>query len=236
VNLELNITLECNQQCNHCNRLCNLYPDRTERMTLAQVEKFIRQCRSSPLNKIKVLGGEPLLHPDFSKIYNLLVDAKKDKIISGIKVNTNGSVKRPQDIDYSQSRWLWSKPFKKGHFPFLWHPKDLGFDLGAKYNCRTIKVCGISLDKYGYLPCSPAIMIVRLFGLTHLYKRELPEGAWGLEEICQHCIFAMPQEWLAKHSFSATGKTEEDNKPSKMFQDAIDNFDYEKFYRTQEEF
>ena len=133
-------------------------------------------------------------------------------------------------------RWMGKKASIKNHFPFLWHPKDLGFEIGPQHRCMMIKSCGISLDKYGYLPCSPAIMITRLFGLTHLYKYELPKGSWGLEEICQHCIFGMPGDWLEKHCYNILTIAEENKHPTERFKKAIENFDYENFYKTQKEF
>jgi hypothetical protein len=57
------------------------------------------------------------------------------------------------------------------------------------------KVCGYSLDVRGWLPCSAAIAIARLFNLEHLYKPldgPLPTKIWGMDELCQDCIHGVP--------------------------------------------
>ena len=94
-----------------------------------------------------------------------------------------------------------------------------------------------ALDKYGYLPCSCAIMISRLFGLTHLYKRDFPIKLWGLEELCQHCIFSMDPAWRAQHSCKRLSEhTIEEKTPTKSYQEALDKWKPEEFYKTQPEF
>lgn len=236
MNLELNITLDCNQSCYNCNRMCNIYKNRTENMSLSQIDKFIGHCKEKPLQKVKVLGGEPLLHPQFLEIYHKLLKATEEGYIKLIKVNTNKTIKIPDLPKTEKVRWLGKKWIMKKHEPFLWHPKDLGYNIKPQYNCDTMKKCGISLDKYGYLPCSPAIMLVRLFNLTHLYRYEMPKEIWGLEEVCQHCIFGMPVDWRNEHRYSLEKMPEEAKKPTEMFRKAIADFSNELFYQTQREF
>ena len=70
-------------------------------------------------------------------------------------------------------------------------------DFGLPWTpCRHPFECGFSLDNRGWLPCSPAISIARLFGREHLYRRELPEGQpWGMEELCRYCCYAFPEDF-----------------------------------------
>lgn len=238
INIELNITLQCNLACANCNRLCHIYRDRTEHMSVGQVEKFINQAKvNGGVHKLKVLGGEPLLHPQFVDIYKLLTDAAKDGVIKEIKIESNKTITPPKIESFPFVSWKGRTPNKKKHQPILWHPKDLGATTTAQPNCPQISKCGFSLDKYGYMPCSLAIMVSRLFGLTHLYRKEFPLQVWGLDELCPNCIFSMSAEWRTKFSCkNILQHTEEEKAPTKTYQEALAKWNPEMFYRTQEEF
>jgi hypothetical protein len=207
-------------------------------MSLEQIKKFIDQAKASGgVNKLKVLGGEPLLHPQFVDIYNLLCQAAKDGIIRCIKIESNKTIPQPKVEYYSFVAWKGRGQNKKKHQPILWSPKDLGIVKGAQPRCPQVTKCGYSLDKYGYLPCSCAIMISRLFDLTKLYKHDFPVQLWGLEDLCQHCIFSMDPEWRNQHSCKKLSEhTVEEKTPTKSYQEALDKWNAEEFYKTQKEF
>ena len=238
IKLELNITLQCNLACPNCNRLCHIYRDRTEHMSIQQIEKFVEQAKNGGgVSKLKVLGGEPLMHPQFVDIYKILTNAAKDGVIRHIKIETNKTRPIPQLERFNFVSWSGRVQRKKKHLPTLWSPKDLGYTIPPMPNCPQITKCGYSLDKYGYLPCSMAVMICRIFNLRHLYRYEFPTKPWGLDELCPNCIFGMPHEWRSKFS----GKdifhhTEEERSPTKSYKEKLDGFDYNEFYKTQKEF
>lgn len=238
INLELNITLQCNLACSNCNRLCHIYRDRTEHMSVEQIKKFVEQAKvGGGINKLKVLGGEPLLHPQFNEIYDILTSAAKDGVIRGIKIESNRTLPTPKVPQYPFVQWKGRVQSKKKHQPILWSPKDLGVVKTAQPNCPQVRKCGYSLDKYGWLPCSCAIMICRLFGMTDLYQYEYPKGLWGLDQLCPNCIFAMDQEWRDQHSCKKLSEhTVEEKTPTKSYADALAKFDVNKFYQSQKEF
>jgi len=238
MNLELNVTLKCNLSCNNCNRLCNIYRDRTEHMSVEQIEKFVKQIKNgSGIHRLKVLGGEPLLHPNFVEIYNILTKAAKDGAIRYIKIETNRTINIPKVENYDFVSWSGTIQRRKKHQPMLWSPLDLGFKNGPQPQCPQILKCGISLDKYGYLPCSLAIMISRLFGHTELYKQELPKEIWGLDKLCDNCVFSMPPQWRSKFSSKTIfEQSKEELTPTKSYKEAIENFNVSSFYETQKEF
>tara|TARA_Y100000310_G_scaffold342397_1_gene445490 strand:- start:1582 stop:2310 length:729 start_codon:yes stop_codon:yes gene_type:complete len=198
-NYELNITLRCNLRCPNCNRLCNLYPDRTataEDMTTAQIEKSIGQLRDSTTTKakrIKIVGGEPTLHPRLPSILKILAAAIDEGLIQKVKIDSNKTLPRPATIEHPAIRWSGRKPSRKKHLPFLWSPADMGFKTIGP--CRMPFICGPSLDKYGWLPCSSAIAIVRVFGMPGIYRDALPSGPWAMKELCRHCIWSMDDMW-----------------------------------------
>lgn len=235
LNFELNITLQCNLKCHNCNRMCNLFPDRTEHMSLEQIERFIEQVKKAGgIKKIKVLGGEPLLNPEFEKIYARLVETMEEGYIRSVKLDTNSVIPLPKLKIVNGVRFLSTRQHRKIHYPYVWNPQDL--NLQTKGPCPNVGVCGVSLDKYGYVPCSPAIMLVRLYGLTHLYKREIPNKFWGFDEICKYCICSAPREFLNQHCKKLKDMTQEEKTPTKSLQEALDKWNPEEFYRTQPEF
>jgi len=237
INIELNVTMKCNLACPNCNRLCHIYRERTEHMSVDQIKKFIEQAKNGGgIGKLKLLGGEPLMHPNFVEIYNLLNQAAKDGIIKYIKIETNKTIPFPAVEPSPFFSWKGRGQKKKKHQPALWSPEDLGVETPVG-KCQQLSKCGYSIDKYGYLPCSPAIMIARLLGLTHLYKKEFPTQPWGLEELCKHCVFSMNAEWRSKYSSKCIFDfTEEENTPTKTFKEALDKYNLEEFYKTHTEF
>jgi len=239
INLELNITLQCNLGCPNCNRLCNMYPKRTEHMSVSQITKFVDQARFRfGVENIKVLGGEPLLHPQFEEIYGILVDAAEDGVIQNIKIETNGTIPVPKLRKSKRVRWMGRTVKKKKHLPVLQSPKDMG--VKTKLGCKQISRCGFSLDKYGYLPCSTSIMIVRLLGWTSLYRHELPTEPWALERLCPVCSFSMDKKWRDHYSgMKLSQHSDDDQLPTITFQKALERWNnggQDEFYRNQPEF
>jgi hypothetical protein len=224
-NVELNITMACNQRCANCNRMCERYPARTEDMTASQIARFIDQAWGSKVGKVKVVGGEPLLNPQFGEIFTMLVEVN-GKAFRGLKIEHNGTL--PGDAAMyrrlsSAVRWLGKPRPKKMHLPVLWSPTDLGLPL---VDCAMPRRCGFSLDKYGWLPCSAAIMVVRVFGLWHLYRKELPTAVWGLAEICKHCAFAGPPAWRDANAQSASLTDAEHKTPTRSWAVALADYDW----------
>jgi len=205
-------------------------------MSLEQIHKFVEQAKVIKVNKLKVLGGEPLMHPEFKEIYGILLSAAKDGDIRCIKIESNKTIKPPVVETSSLVSWKGRAQSKKRHQPILWSPEDLGVVTGPQYRCPQIRKCGFSLDKFGYLPCSVAIMIVRLFGLTHLYKQEIPTQPWGLEELCSRCIFSMNHDWRVQHNKGVADLSDNQIVPTKSYADALAKFNPEEFYKTQREF
>jgi hypothetical protein len=218
--------------------MCNIYRDRTEHMTVDQVKKFVQQAKEAGgVQKVKVLGGEPLLNPNFEEIYKVLTDACKDGVIQMLKIDTNHTVQVPNVERFPFVRWMGMPSRLKRHIPFLKAPKDLGYTIGPQPRCQAISRCGWSLDKYGYQPCSSAIMLDRLFNNGTSYIREFPKATWGLENLCQYCDFAMPKEWRDKYSdIPILEHSKDDLTPSPIFKEVMDKFNHEEFYKKQQEF
>lgn len=202
--LELNLTLACNHACPACNRLCDRFPKRTGHMSLEQVDKLCEQVQDAQtegrasVKRLKVVGGEPLLHPDYPEVHARLCAAADAGIFQSVKIQSNGILPKPKGLATSPRVRFSGMAFgKRGHLP-IWSPEDHG--QVWQEGCMMIGRCGASLDAWGWLPCSAAIAIVAVFELEHLYREELPTEPWGLNELCQHCACAGPKEWQDEHT------------------------------------
>ena len=221
--IEVNMTLRCNLACPNCNRLCHIFRDRTDDMSKDQIQNLIndvidyRDRTGKKINRIKVVGGEPFMHPDYAWILN-----KLGKLVSGycskVKVDTNGTVKFQTDANVVISG---RAPKRKIHLPYLWSPQDLGLTVTP---CRQPIVCGFSVDNKGWLPCSAAIMIARCFGLTHLYKDKMPTKVWGMDELCRHCIHAAPEDFRKQMCKPLNQITENEKTPTSSWREALENY------------
>jgi uncharacterized radical SAM superfamily Fe-S cluster-containing enzyme len=107
--IEIDITYACNLTCFNCNRSCGQAPT-AERMTLDQINFFVEEsiAKGVKWERIRLLGGEPTLHPNFLEILSLLTSYRnrfsQDTVI---EVNTNGYGKKVQSIiDSAKFRYV----------------------------------------------------------------------------------------------------------------------------------
>ncbi len=241
INFELNVTLRCNLACPNCNRHCHLKPTWAEDsdMNPHQIVQFVDALRDGPVKakRVKIAGGEPLLHPYLGLILELLLAAVDEGLIQKIKIDSNGTLPI-LDMRHERLQWSGRKPPKKAHLPCLWSPADL--DLPILFPCSQPKVCGISLDSRGYLPCSPAIAIAHTIGLEgdeyfdgyweyHEGLDLLKEldasgvvGAWpDLAGFCRHCVHAAPKAWREEHCKPLNHITAGEKIPTKTWAEAM---------------
>jgi hypothetical protein len=190
-------------------------------ISLEQIDDFIININKHPIDKLKVLGGEPLMHPQFVEIFNKLALCKN---IGMLKVDTNHILPRPLNLVGAKNlRWMGKKQKHKRHYKFLYDPSDYGIKVKVG-GCQQLYKCGMSLSSKGYLPCSQAIAITYLLDLEHLYKKDFPLEPWGLEDICPHCPENMSNEWKAQWtSRELNSFTKEELLPSPTFLKALIN-------------
>ncbi|MEK6832815.1 MAG: radical SAM protein [Nanoarchaeota archaeon] len=194
INLELNVTLKCNCKCLYCNRCCNLFDYEDSDMIPEQIIKLGEQLKSKEIyiKKIKIVGGEPLLNPNIIDIVEELDKLKTEGLIGYIKINTNTTIPVPDGLRKYNMRWLGSSKKKKKHIPFPYSLLDCGLE---PEKCNIPNGCGLSLDKWGFLPCSPAIPLVRILNKPELYSKTVPSNIYFIKELCSHCSHAMPANW-----------------------------------------
>jgi hypothetical protein len=198
--IEIDITYSCNLTCPNCNRSCSQAPT-AGRMTFEQVNVFVKEsiAREVKWERIRLLGGEPTLHPQFSQIISLLIsyrDTFSNNTI--IEVSTNGYGKKVENIIAKLPRGIIINNTHKRsdvtpNFDTLnVAPRDLKTYKRADYRsgCWIIRECGIGLSSSGYYPCAVAGGIDRIFGWD-AGRQNLPNDDDNMrdlmERFCSHC-------------------------------------------------
>ena len=181
--LEIDLTWSCNLRCFNCNRSCEQAPT-GERMEPKQIRHFIDQsiATGQQWKQIRLLGGEPTLHPEFSEIVHMLLawrekhspNTRLEVVTNGYGCKVEGALARlPPGIEvHNTSKVSQTQPFRS----FNVAPVDCAEYDQADYTngCRVIKVSGIGLTPYGWYPCAIAGGIDRIVGFD-LGRKHLPD-------------------------------------------------------------
>lgn len=205
--VEIDITYRCNLRCANCNRSCTQAPSGIE-MPPARIEAFLRESVEAGVSwrRIRLLGGEPTLHPDLLTILERLLDHRR-RHNPGLRivVCTNGRGGRvnavlgrlPEGVAVKNT----FKTDRQRLFrPFNMAPVDSPWFHFADYagGCRILEDCGLGLTPSGYYPCAIAGGIDRVFGFG-LGRKSLPaEGDRMLDllgvfcPLCGHFGFSWP--------------------------------------------
>ena len=95
---ELDIVSFCNLNCYSCNRFMDVFPVK-DMMTVEQVKFFVDESIELdwPWRELRIMGGEPSIHPQFKEILDEMMRLKRFKTSILIKVITNGTGKKVQE-------------------------------------------------------------------------------------------------------------------------------------------
>lgn len=205
--LEIDITFNCSLRCLNCDRgLSIINHSKNTDMQIEQITKFISESINCNhlWERIRIMGGEPTLHPDFESIINLFADYKEkyNKEVELI-VSTNGFSK----ITISKIEWV-KKNYpniiiensnKKGNEQKDFHlihmaPSDIHRGDDSEYNylgCWATEACAISLNYSGFYCCAVAGMIARVFnydiGIKSVEKLSINEFEKTFNQVCSKC-------------------------------------------------
>ena len=86
IRANVELTKLCNFQCLHCYQLDTRASHRSY-LPFSEWEKLFHQMRESNVMLLRILGGEPTLHPDFIAIYKCAIEMG-----FAIEIQTNGSL------------------------------------------------------------------------------------------------------------------------------------------------
>jgi len=197
--IEIDITYACNLSCFNCNRSVRQAPG-GDRVTVEQIEKFLKESVDKGVmwRRVRLLGGEPTVHPQFFEIVALLTDYRRrhsPKMLLAVHTNGYGDKvgavldRLPPDIKVVSTA---KTGVRNLFYPFNLAPRDSGLHRWVDYSmgCRVPQHCGTGLNAYGYYPCAVAAGIDRVIGLD-IGRKELPDRddlmAEELRQLCQWC-------------------------------------------------
>ncbi len=196
--IEIDITYRCNLSCLNCNRSVSRAPD-DRCLPVEAVRAFVDESLERRLvwRRIRVLGGEPTLHPDLDAIINELSRLRERTPDCIVEVVTNGHGPRVEEALERLPQWVWvENSEKQGRIqeafrPFSMAPLDEPRFRQSDYSngCAIMRDCGMGLTPDGYFPCAIAGGIDRVAGFG-LGRSELPaEDDEMLEELQRLCAF-----------------------------------------------
>ncbi len=205
--VEIDITYRCNLGCANCNRSCTQAPSRTD-LPPEAVAAFLDEslAAGSRWERIRLLGGEPTLHPRFFEILDLLeAHRRRHHPAMRIVVCTNGTGRAVHRVLARLPAAVAVKNTSKGpgaplFRPFNRAPVDSPWHWFSDFasGCRILEECGLGLTPGGYYACAVAGAIDRVFAL-HLGRLHLPPSGDELLDqreafcpLCGHFGFAWP--------------------------------------------
>ncbi len=176
--IEVNLTNHCNLSCSGCANSCSQAPD-DGYMSIDQIEKFIDEMRQNHkgLRRIKLVGGEPTLHPQFNKILELFLNFRDGGVYknpirllvltNGVGSDVNTIIKTiPKGVGIRNSTKRGMKHKLSVFESINEAPCDLERYKSSDFSngCWRTTKCGICISPSGYYVCNPAYHIDRVFG------------------------------------------------------------------------
>jgi len=196
------LTYRCNCACPGCNRFLDFWDWPDSDIDLVDLREGFRRTQEAELTicKVRVSGGEPLLHLQYAEILPLLVEtwnSWQEVHRYGrkrITIFTNGSFPIPVPVStdsWNHRRLPPSKKKQNSFDPMMVSPKDLGMDgmhgWGGRI-CRRAFGCGMLFDVFGFSFCIHAPAIGRVVGIDPYSSHPTLNG---IQEICEHCPYSL---------------------------------------------
>lgn len=191
--IEIDITYLCNLRCQNCNRSISQAPEKLH-ISLDTIKQFVAESieRKKRWKVIRVLGGEPTLHPAFEQVIAELLKYRAWEPTCSIIVVSNGNSrpvnvaleKLPPEIEVENSAKTGN--IQPAFGPFNDAPIDDPAFTHAEYRngCDIMETCGMGLTPLGYYPCAIAGGIDRIAG-KHLGYSTLPSDEDDMTKLCE---------------------------------------------------
>lgn len=197
--IEIDITYFCNLHCLNCNRSVTQAPEPLH-MSVEQVARFVDDslARETVWRRIRVLGGEPTLHPEFPRIIEELLRYQASQPDAIVEVVTNGYGARVRRaLGRLPATILIDNSAKDGPVQPTFGPFNLAPLDDSRYRmtnfangCVIAEDCGMGLTPAGYYPCAVAGGIDRILR-ANLGRVDLPDDDDDLlsatEQLCGLC-------------------------------------------------
>ena len=190
--IEIDITYRCDLRCLNCDRSCRQAPSEDD-MEVEQIERFIEESerKDHRWKRIRVMGGEPILHPEIADILDLLSDYHQRNPDATLEFYTNGyGPDKRSRLEIIPADFVIKNTHKNGVInrkfePFNLAPVDISdgdHESDYEQGCWITKDCGLGFNRHGYYQCAVAAGIDRVFGYD-LGLKSLPEGDDSLSKL-----------------------------------------------------
>ncbi len=171
--IEIDLTYLCNLRCHNCNRSSAQAPEALH-LELGRLRAFVADSlvQQRAWQRIRLLGGEPTLHPQFADVFGILEPLRALNPALIIEVVSNGHGEKVQRALATLPPHVAVENSEKqgrvqAHFgPFNLAPQDAWWHRWVDYRhgCCIPQMCGIGLTPTGYYPCAVAGGIDRVVG------------------------------------------------------------------------
>ena len=216
--IELEINSYCNLACFNCDR--SIRQARTdEEMSLENIQKFVNEsiALKRKWHVIKILGGEPTLHPQFFEILKILNIYRDFNPACKISLATNGFGEKVNAVLTMIPSWVRILNTKKTSAINCFSSYNLApIDTAEFKNKDFSKGCiisersGLGLTRYGYYACGAGASVDRVFGfdvgikkLNNVTNDQLREQMKILCSFCGHFkYFTYDHEKTSKYIYN----------------------------------
>ncbi|KKK76834.1 hypothetical protein LCGC14_2859640, partial [marine sediment metagenome] len=188
-------------------------------ITLEGLREGYRRVRVAgiTIDKTRVTGGEPLLHPQFVEAMEIISETWNKDYSARTCVFSNGTLKLPKTKGWRYNLPSTDKSKQEWFRPSMLSPIDLGYSItnGVDRNCTMQIGCGRVFDAYGFAACVFSPPIGRLLGIDPYSSQPVLKGD---PEICKHCPYSLPRKQMWR-LFVEVRKSK--RPPTKTFQEAM---------------
>lgn len=226
--IEIDITYRCNLHCFNCDRSCTQAIDESD-MELTQIRRFLELSEQNGHNwkRIRVLGGEPLMHPEIAAILNELNSYKIRHPSCLIQIYTNGLIPVKISIPSGIILENTAKTSPVNRFdPYNVAPCDLNPKFVPK-GCWITRDCGIGFNCNGFYICGAGAAIDRVFGFgVAADSPDTIDTQKQYSALCKYCGHCLHPEYrnsknriplsspsLSSHSWSEAYTKYKEHKP-----------------------
>jgi hypothetical protein len=192
------LTYRCNGSCKYCNRFLDIVPWNVDLSIEDLKAGWKAICETdSTIVKVRITGGEPLMHPNFDECINYINQTWNSKATIRLVVMSNQILPR-RPLRKLRYRGFTSQEQKiAAHEPPMISPKDLGLSpiYGTDIICSGQRGCGRLFDPYGFSYCVYSGPIGRVLGIDPYQTYPVLQGQ---QEMCEHCTYSLDRKVAVK--------------------------------------